>query len=723
MEKKSVIKMALLSLFTGFLLCTGFIQISAAPVPHQNIRTDSSGENGEAPEQSTGEYSADFFFPSTQTLRGIISKAGMYINLKDYVDLRSAALQISYTCSDLILEDVSSLTFSLNGIDFSSKPVTSNGTLPTILEIDVPIELFMEGNNLLEISGYLRLSNQAGCEDEFNEANWVNISGETHLRITYDLIDDENYLSFYPYPFVSIQDETGEHLTVAVSDTADAKELESALFIMADLGSNFTSQNDVTLSKISDNEDSLIIYFGLKKNTPSEYLSLLPDISRQDQAVLKRIEYEGKEMLLVVSESGDALVEAARLLSDNDRILQITKDHYFVSVGDSDTFLARTETNQSSNEGLYTLGDIAEGGMKFIGPFHQERTIFLPVPADYSLSSQSKISLNMRYSENLDFDRSLVTVYWQDIPLGSKKLSKTDASNDTLIINAPADLVGTTGSSLKIAFELEVADLVCTPRQDQMPWAYITENSTIYLPPGGTRTLSLTNLPAPFQKEGRLDDLLVMISENPSPQELVLLGRTMSVIGEGSDGYGSLSVKRASEFVREDNTKNIVTVGKGLQNTFIQRVNQSLHVSYQMNFTAFSSRDDLVLAEDYAKQIGIVQLLSSPFNENRALLVLTSPSTEGLQNLIRLVSTEKLRWNLEKDTVIMNRGVNDYTFAAYRFIQPKSFLGLKPNFIEKVIENRESLTFTLISTGVTALLLLAAVLVLLRIRTRNRKEK
>ena len=49
---------------------------------------------------------------------------------------------------------------------------------------------------------------------------------------------------------------------------------------------------------------------------------------------------------------------------------------------------------------------------------------------DYK-DGQNVVDIKMRYSDNLDFDRSLVTLYWGDTPVASKKLSHEFADNDT----------------------------------------------------------------------------------------------------------------------------------------------------------------------------------------------------------------------------------------------------------------------------------------------------
>lgn len=108
---------------------------------------------------AAGEYYADFTFGGVQTLSGITTTLSLYANLPKYAKPVSAVLRLSYTASDLILTDISSLTYYMNGTPFgSSKIVTRSDGAQTVLYVSVPVELLTTGYNLLEILSYVRLT-------------------------------------------------------------------------------------------------------------------------------------------------------------------------------------------------------------------------------------------------------------------------------------------------------------------------------------------------------------------------------------------------------------------------------------------------------------------------------------------------------------------------------------------------------------------------------------
>lgn len=662
---------------------------------------------------------ADFSFGSVRSLRGIFTSVGLYVTMPEYTVTENATLRVSYTCSDLILEHLSSLTFSLNGTPFFSCPVVHDPTGPTVVYIDVPLSLFVDEYNHLEISGYVRLTDDEGCVDDYMGANWINLEPETVLRLGYSLIDDRQQLRYYPYPFLSKLDESGADLALCVSDEADDDELTAALLAMTNLGADAASRNDIAFGRYSEvAAGKKLILFALEKNLPGALSDLVASgIPAEGSALLKRGKQGGREVLLVVSKTGDGLLEAARLLGDNSRIKQIAASDHTVQVGDAELLMQNSVMADTVVQGQYALKEIAGHGLRLAGPFHQETTIYLPVPNDYVLSDESKFTIRFRYSENLDFTRSLVTVYWGDIPITSKKLTLEESGGDSLTFVPPADLVGASGTSMRIAFELEIEDMVCTPRQMDMPWAYVAEDSTFFLPLGTTGNLNLANLPAPYQRDGELNNVLAVVSDELDAGELLLLGRTFAMLGSGGGAYGSLKVIRADAFDAEDADYNIVTCGTPANNAFLRQVNDRLYIRYNDTFSAFVSNEKFVMDDEYAKTAGVMQIMRSPYSDERALMVLTSPADDGVSRLTSLLSSADTRWSLKNDAVVLDQYER---ITSYQFLTYQQDTKDKPDFFERISQNPQSVLFTIIAIGVMLILLLAVMLVLVRIRARRK---
>lgn len=682
---------------------------------------DAGEPNREKPVYVDTTYTKDVFFPKT-TLHGIFSSTELFFLIPDYWETEYVYVELEYAVSELIQSIASSMTFSVNNVPVSSCRVAYEGGDTQVVYIEVPMELVNEGYNSFAVSAYARLYDEEGCIDDFTNANWLSISDSSYIRCGYEMKDHEHLISYYPYPFMSTADDTGEGLTIAVSDKASNEEITAAMNLMADLSTETGEENQIQFSLLSDisaAKTERTVLFSAYDNLPSYYQQLVTDVSglEEEAEVVFGDDERGNPLLLVTSKNEQCLIEASYMLMDEDRVSQEKSSHARVKLGSGDVAVNSTALSQMV-AGNYTVGDIIGSGLTFVGPFHQEQLIYLPFSEDYFLSDAGKVTLQFRYSENLDFDRSLISVYWGDVPVASKKLEKEKATGDELTFAMPADVVGTTTGAIRIAFDLEIPDMVCTPRQEQMPWAYISDESILYLPASTGIVLTFDLKPSPFRTDGKFNDMMMVISDNPTTQELNLYAQIIGMYGDGVNPYGTFSVKRASEFSEKDADYNIITVGTWKNNVLLQKLNDSLHFSYDDTGSRFMSNEQLILSENYAGGIAIMQLLESPYAENRGVLAVTGASEETLSYVEKFMRDQELRFSLTKDCVIMDA---DLDTKAYQFITAMDAVE-EPTLAGSLAQNKQSLLFTVVATSVMLMLLIAVIIILIRIKMYHRKK-
>ena len=673
------------------------------------------------PDYAVTSYTKDTYFTQT-TLKGIFSTAEIYFYVPNYWDTKYVYAEIQYDVSQLIERLTSSVTFTVNGIPIESYRLEYDQGNTQVLYVAIPTEYVKEGYNAFGISAYARIYDEEGCVDDYSGANWLSIDDTSYVRCGYECLDTNHMISYYPYPFMTSYDEAGEGLSIAVSDQATDGEITAAMNLMADLSSETKDDNEIQVCRLSElaaTNPERTILVSEYNNLPQEYRSLLKEVpDNSNNACLNFVMDRNQNPLLIITSSkSENLVEAAAMLMDADRVSQEKADT--ASVAEGSALIAKNATAQNAMiAGNYTLESILGGGLSYVGPFHQVKYVYLPTSQDYVLSDAGKISLKFRYSENLDFSRSMITVSWGEIPVASKKLEKDKASGDELIFDMPTDVVGTSARSLKIAFDMEMAEMLCTPRQEEMPWAYISKESTLYLPASSKILLSFDQKSSPFQVDGRFNDVLLVVSEEPTTNELNLLGQIVAMYGNGVEAYGNLLVKRTSEFTTEDADYNIITAGTYGGNSLIAGLGDKLDFQYNSDGSGFASNEQLILSGDYAGKIAILQLLSSPYALNRGILAVTGANEDSLLNVQEYLRDAKLRGKLTKDCVIID---NDLETKIYRFISVNKDT-VQPTMLEKFVANKKSLVFTVVATSIMFLMLIATIIILIRIRLYRKKN-
>lgn len=664
----------------------------------------------------------DFSYGQNVLFSGIYKTHKFYFQIPEYWDCRYAYAQIEVELSQLIQDVPASLTFMLNGNPAATYRMDYRSGSTQVFYVPLSMEYLKEGYNTLDITGYVRLYDDDGCVDDLSGANWISLRGSSFVQVGYELKEFSGKISAYPYPFMSSLDETGSGTAILVSDQCDTSELTAALLLRADLGSETAREDGIALARLSDSAgtEQHRIIVSLRSNLSERYRAAADAAagsqSLETTAMVHYLQEDGVDTLLITSDSGEALEEAAMMLMDESRVSQEKTGTAFVREHAADAI--RAQTGGTLEAGRMTLDSLTDSGMYFVGPFHQQGDIYLPFSGGYVLAESGMIDLKFRYSENLDFERSVVTVFWGDVPVSSKRLSRENAGGDTLSFTMPSDVVGTYAGKITIAFDLELPDLFCTPRMDEMPWAYVTGDSTFYLPVGAGGSYTLSQRPYPFEVSSRFNELDVVIPENISAAELNTLGRVIALYGEQPSPYGSLSVSYADAMTAQENkTGNLIVIGTHSDNSLIRALNEHLSFRYSDTGSNFLSNDAMVLSDQYARDVATLQMFPSPYADGRAVLVAGTLDDAGMQNLGSFLRSAENVWKLGKDTALVDSNLELRTFE---LAEKKS--AVSTPILKRMLDtNREATIFTLAATGMMVLLLLAGILILIRIYWRQKK--
>ena len=698
------------------------------PVSITNYVLSSDPESAEEPqrvrpETPESQHVQIFKYSQNIVLQGIFEKTGYFFKVQKYWDSIYALAQIEYTVSPLIADDVpASLTSFINDQPIYSCAVHYEDGAPQIVYVPIPTELLKEGFNEFAITGYVRLYDEDGCLDDFSGANWISISASSFIEVGYDLAEFGGKLSYYPYPLVSSVDQIGAELTIFVPSSATEEELRAAFMLRADLGNETTTEDRIALQTLAhygrSGKNALIVaqLDRLPAEAREQYNSLGQSFG--EGAVV--YEYESGDGYVIVVTASDEkdLSEGAAMLMDDDRVSQEKYSWAFVPSGSAQTVVQNSTLSALIANGETIKGLTNQDGINFIGPFHQATNIYLPFSGGFVLGEGGKVEIKMRYSDNLDFDRSLMTVYWGSTPVASKKLTMENADNDSFSFLMPSDVVGTHADSIMIAFDLEIQELYCTKRADQMPWAYVSGDSTFYLPSGVSSTYDLGLRPYPFQVLGLFNNLAVVVPEEMSDTEYTLFGRLAALMGTNVSPYGTMSVWRAGNYPLETENANMIVLGTWHDNSVIRSLNDQLSFKFEDEGARFGSNDQLLLSPRYAAEISLLQIIRHPYQDGRAILVVSGADDNALSLVDRFSAVQSNTWSFGGDTFIID---SDLETKSFRFLEvlPAQRLTLQ----ERLAQHQDAVLFTLISTSAMLILFVGALLILLRYRRNVNEER
>lgn len=697
-----------------------------AQADESEAETETETETKEAKEKIEENTSGGTFtFETDRVLEGIYTEEYVYFSVPEYWNIESAEAKLRIELSPLLLDVPASLTFSLNGVPVYSVDLDYAAGSQQTIEVAIPVEDLNVGYNNFSVTGYARIYDEDGCLDDVSEANWVAIKADSYIAVDYDLKEAAYQISEYPYPLISTANESGENVAVVVPDQASAAELTAAAWIRSGLAQEVKNKDMIKMQYLSAYEGQNAVVVASYENLSDsmkktvKQAEIEEDDLKDAAAICVEKTQEGNCLILVTSKSEECLSEAAQYLLDDTRTSQDDTSFVLVTKDSSKMLKDAIEEKKAGN---YTISELTNGadGLHFTGAFRREQSVYLPYASGYVLGTSGTMDLNFRYSKNLDFTRSLLTVYINDVPVASKKLEKDKAEGDTFSFTLPDDMAGEQITNICFAFDLEIPDMYCTYRTDDMPWAFITGDSSMYLPIGSGSSLSFDVKPFPFVKAGYCKDMLFVVPDQMSQEELNLFGEVLSLYGSAMEPYGNLQVVTSSDFKKSDAKKShVILLGTYDDQPLLDDVNEKLPFGYDTKAGQFIGNEQLALSEQYAKTIAAMQLIPSVYNSDRVMLVVSAGNQEAIANLSGFLSDIKNRAKIVEDTVIVDKNQEIRTFE----FQSANGSMEKPSLRERLAEKKESLVFSLVSTAAMLLLLLASILILLRARAVNKDKK
>ena len=670
-------------------------------------------QEAEVPELQVGEgdYVSTSSFTADHYMVGLFSRINEGFSTGEW-DVKDAQFTMSFSTTQLVSEVLSDITISINGVRFYSERVPVTDGMRRELTVKIPIEHIVSGYNYISIEGYIRTYNGLPCVDDVTSANWMNVFKESFVEISYTPTQPCAGIDEFYSCFTSIEALENTQSAVAVPTGYDASELDAAFSILAGVSTKATkSYSNIELlaaDRLANVKNKkYVIYVADANNLPAE---LKPEGSGQlsgDQAGLYLI--PGETNTLVVTGNGDkALSRAAAMLTDAMTMNQL-KGTAKVIAEDEDIYVRKEAVQQ------YT--SITETGTYLDGAFRQAQDYFINFPNNRKLSYGSEVSLYFRYSENLDFDRSLVSIYVNGVPIGSKKLTAGKAVGDSLVVDIPTDIEVTGSFRLTVAFDLEIKDLWCTLRQTEMPWAYVTSDSMLKLNSAEVPYFLLENYPYPFISGGEFNDVVFVIPDSNNDLDLNLAGKFMLTIGQYLKyNTGNFAVARASA-TGDLEGKNVITMGTFLNNPFIAGLNENLFFKFYDNGAGIMSNEKLYIESSYSMTLATGQIIQSPFSSTKnAVLVMAGADKNDIGNAISYFADTKELWKLYGDGFV----ADEDDILLYRFKEENA---REEEQAESIFEREDVMNLIYVSVAIFVILLIAILFLIIRYRRKNDHEE
>jgi uncharacterized protein YgiM (DUF1202 family) len=633
----------------------------------------------------------------------------LYLNI-EYFEDSTAAIGADFA------PPITTLDIRLNDQLIASVSLTAADVGERTLEIPLPTNI---------LANPLRRSHTVSISLDARDACRVRVQSRVLVRVDRSFVHYEyrEYLptldlARYPRPLFNNRRIVNEFESawIVLPPDASSSDYQAAASVSAGLG--FLTNSDLQVRVVTtdtltqpDREANHLLLIGTPRTNPMiadlYARSLLPttldgsslrfrdtqiDAEHGVVQVIQHPENPRRAIFVVTGETDIAVAKAAQALAGRPSVLGLGGTLAIIS----DTQpLFHPVTNTIFDQPL-TFADLGvTEDIQLNGLGTQFTEIEFNVPAGGVVAPDAYVDIIYNYSQILAVTNASFTVSMNNIPIGSTPLTQLGAAGPTptqlpadyhLRVSVPVNSV-IPGAVNALSLQLDVPlSYGCEPPNPEASWFTVSRQSVLYLP---RTTFSFTTFapvvglfPVPMNSLPNLQDVWISLPENPTPQELEQ-GMQMVALLASQTSLGEGFIPRVSLGAIPEGTDlsqyHFIVIGRHTTNPFLASLNPNLPQPFLEGTDQIQQTlDDTIYILPEGFDIGILQMLVSPWASNRLILVITGVSPVG-QNYAAnvLLSRNYDRSQLQGDIVFA--AANDINTIDSRSVERIEILEAVPD--------------------------------------------
>ncbi|MCP4538184.1 MAG: DUF11 domain-containing protein [Chloroflexi bacterium] len=357
-------------------------------------------------------------------------------------------------------------------------------------------------------------------------------------------------------------------------------------------------------------------------------------------------------ILVITGLNDEAIYKASRALSFENNFPGMQGDFALVR-----EVRPLPETPLESYATELSFADLGYGD-KILKGFSQDTRYYFDIPFGWHLTDEAALDLRFSHSQLLYYNSSFLNVLFNNELIATVALSDETALNGELNVKLPPSQVNP-GQSNWVSIQVEMQPFDRCNNVDM--WLFISSESLLYLDheEQNSRSLDLDFYPYPFDQRSDLADVLFVLPSEPQLEEWEDALQLAAALGDVARGPNLAPVVATTLGGAWSELKlvnyNIIAIGRPSRNLVLQQVNDQLPQPFRPGSNEIEQRiDEVVFRLPPDLSLGIVQLLISPWNAERAFVAVTGTTDAGVEQAADLVT--KRSWNLKGNLTLIKDG-------------------------------------------------------------------
>ncbi len=632
-----------------------------------------------SPKQYVLEFNRSPVVGNRLRMEGIYDEGRLWFTRPRNWQPTSVKVLLRFRHSGALYASRSNLTVLVNGTSVGSVPMNQPQDKIGSVVFDVPTNLLKDYNEL--VIAALQNNSPTCTQDPFDPSLWSEVLPDS--KIVFDIQPKAIPLNFrqFPYPIYDVLSLESSQVSYLLPANLNETWLTAAARTQATLGrtAEYRTLDARLVKQLTDvKPDERLVVIGTPASQPAlESLNLpLPIAAGQftdaegkilppDVGVLMlTTTAEGKAPVLVAGGNGEVGVSKAVqfLVQSSDRQIGTGQVILVNELADIPSPASREWPRYLPLQNSFKLKDLPTSNHQPL----EDVTVwgshapalefdFHALPDDHFLPGNT-MTLQYSYGPQVNPLTSLVEVALDGVSLGGKRLSSINGGNrETLKLEIPPERIKP-NSKIQVNFRLDPRErLSCSRVTDQQLWGTIHPDTQFELQRetiAKIPNLELLRYGYPFADPQDLSNLAIALPEKPTLTDLALMLKVSERLGRLSQAETiQLGVYRAQHLPSDQQRqRHWVAIGTADRFPF-----PSVLQANGFTLGKAASRqwqNSQIQATPDAE--GMVKEIISPWNPDRVLLVLSSQTDAGLQQVRDLFGQDPLFYQIQGDTVLIS---------------------------------------------------------------------
>jgi len=359
---------------------------------------------------------------------------------------------------------------------------------------------------------------------------------------------------------------------------------------------------------------------------------------------------QSKAILILTGLNDEAVALASRAMSSRNRFPGLAGAYALVR-GPS----TGLEPPQPSPSTEITLADLGyQDGM--LEGFDDQVNYYFDIPVGWHLTDEITLSLSFRHAQNLDYDRSTLSVALNYETVATIALSAQSALAGRVDVALPLSLIRYGELNIiSVASDLLPLDECAYANV----WLRVVSTSALHLEHTvrDEQVLDLSFFSYPFDVRPDLTDVLLALPASPKIEVWNSALRLAATLGGASGGFNFAPAVMLGmpESEAALSVHHLIAVGRPSQTPMLQEVHDQLPQPFLPQSDVIEQKLNWVtLRFPPDASLGYIQLMASPWNASRALLAVTGTTDDGVQQAADVLVNQP--WALNGNLALIKDG-------------------------------------------------------------------